>query len=279
MGLNLLRSQRAMRRTRQIVVVPVMVVATALCWATDSKSHRKPGKASEEVQLDVTPALVTQEESAPRLTPEQMPPLPPQVSYLNDQLLVIAHNSTLADVLSAVSSQTGALIELPPGSGGERVAGRMGPGPARDVLAALLNGSQFDYVIVASLPNPARVEHVVLISKANSLEGTGPTDNRAIAAKLQEQQRFQQIVPGIKLAPQQDAAKAEPTSDAADDASEDDSEPTTVQISEGQEPTAADGVVLPAPQVFPQPTGSTPQQPGNGAAPPPGSPNPRTPHN
>jgi hypothetical protein len=208
-----------------------------------------------------------------------MPPQPPQVSFLNDQLLVISHNSTLADILSAVSKQTGAVIELPPGSGGERVAGRMGPGPARDVLAAMLNGSQFDYIIVASLPNPARVEHVVLIAKANSLEGASPADNPAIAAKLQEQQRFQQIVPGIKLATQQNAAKAEPAPDAADDTDEDDSEqPTTVQISEGQEPTAADGVVLPAPQVFPQPVGST-QQPGNGAAPPPGSPNPLTPHN
>ena len=268
-----------MLRTRQIVVVPVMVVATALSWATDSKSHHKPANASEEVQTDVTPALATQEQFAPRLTPEQMPPQPPQVSYLNGQLLVIAHNSTLADVLSAVSSQTGAVIDVPPGSGGERVAGRMGPGPARDVLAALLNGSQFDYVIVASLPNPARVERVVLISNDNKLESTGPMDNAAIAVNLPKQQSFQQIVPETKLAPQQDAA---------DDTSEDDSEPpTTEQISVAEEPTEADRVVpqstgqqlFPgqASQTFPQPTGSNPQQPGNGATPPPGVPNPLPP--
>jgi hypothetical protein len=262
-------------------VVPVMVVATALSWATDRKPHHKPANASQEVQTDVTPALETQEQFAPRLTPEQMPPQPPQVSYLNGQLLVIAHNSTLADVLSAVSSQTGAVIDVPPGSGGERVAGRMGPGPTRDVLAALLNGSQFDYVIVASLPNPARVEHVILISKADRLEGTGPMDNAAIAVNLPKQQSFQQIVPETKLAPQQDAA---------DDTSEDDSEqPTTEQISEAEEPTEADGAVPQptgqqlspeqAPQAFPQPIESNPQQPVNGVAPPPGSPNPPPPHN
>jgi hypothetical protein len=219
-----------------------------------------------------------------------MPPQPPQVSYLNGQLLVIAHNSTLADILSAVSSQTGAVIDVPPGSGGERVAGRMGPGPARDVLAALLNGSQFDYVIVASLPNPARVERVILISKTNRLEGTGPMDNPAIPVDLREQQPFQQIVPETKLAPQQDAAEVEPTPDAADDTSEDDSEqPTTEHISEAEEPTEADRVVPQptgqqlspgqAPQAFPQPIGSNPQQPANGATPPQGFPNPQPPHN
>jgi hypothetical protein len=278
-----------MLRTRQIVVVPVMVFATALCWSADSKSHRKPADVPEEVQTDVTPALANQEQFAPRLTPEQMPPQQPQVSYLNGQLLVVADNSTLADILSAISSQTGAVIEVPPGSGGERVAGRIGPGPARDVLAALLNGSQFDYIIVASLPNPTGVEHVILISKTNGLEGTSPMDNPAIAANLPNQQPFQQIVPPTMLTPQQGAAKAEPTPDSADDGdTEDDSEqPTTEQISEPEEPTEADRVVLPgqllspgqAPQASPQPTGSNPQQPGNGATPPPGSPIPPPRHN
>ena len=249
----------------------MLVVATALCWATDSKPHHKTANAAEEVQTDVTPALETQEQFAPRLTPEQMPPRPPQVSYLNGQLLVIAHNSTLADILSAVSGQTGAVIDMPPGSGGERVAGRMGPGPARDVLAALLNGSQFDYIIVASLPNPAGVEHVILISKTNGLEGSGSTDIPSIAANLPNQQPFQQIVPPTRLAPQQGAAKAEPTPASADDGdTEDDSEqPITEQISAAQEPPAGDGVVvLPgqllssgqAPQASPQPTGSNPRR-------------------
>ena len=271
-----------MLRTRQFVLLPVMVVATSLCWATGSKSHQKPAdaspaNASEEVQLDVTPAVVTEEQSAPRPAPPQMPPHPPQVSYLNGQLLIIAHNSTLADILSAVSSQTGAVIDVPPGSGAERVVGRMGPGPMRDVLAALLNGSQFNYVMIASLPDSARVEHVILISKANSLETPAPVDNPAIPVNLREQRPLRPITPETKLAPQQPAAEAT-TPDAADDTSDDDS-PTTEQISEGQEPTALDRVVLPTPQVVPQPTGSTPQQPANGATQPSGSPNPLPPHN
>jgi len=254
----------------------MLVVATALCWAADSKSHRKPADSGEEVQLEVVPA--NQEQFAARLTPEQMPPRPPQVSYSNGQLLVIAHNSTLADILSAVSSQTGAVIDVPPGSGSERVAGRIGPGPARDVLAALLNGSQFDYIIVASLANPAGVEHVILISNGNKLESAGPIDNSAIAVSPPNQQAFQQIASPTKLAPPQDTEE---------DAEDDSEQPTTEQISEGQEPPAGDGVELPGqlsshgqvPQASLQPTGSNPQQPGNGATPPPASPNPHAPHN
>jgi hypothetical protein len=276
-GFEPLCSPKAMLCTCQIVVVPVLVVATALCWATDSKSHRKPADAPEEVQAEAVPALVSQEQIAPRLTPQQMPARPPQVSYLNGQLLIIAHNSTLADILLAVSSQTGAVIDVPSGSGGERVAGRIGPGPARDVLATLLNGSQFDYVIVASLADSARVEHVVLISKAGGLEGIGPADNPEVAVDRPEQEPFQQIVPPAKQPPQQDAAE---------DVEDDSDQPTTEQISEGQEPPAGNGVELPgqllspaqAPPASLPPTGSNPQQPGNGAAPPPGSSNPQRPH-
>jgi hypothetical protein len=268
-----------MLRTGQIVVVPMLVVATALCWATDSKSHRKPAEVSEEVQIQVIPALETQEQIAPRLTPEQMSPRPPQVSYLDGQLLVTADNATLADILSAISSQTGAVIDVPPGSGGERVAGRMGPGPARDVLAALLNGSQFDYIIVASLADSARVEHVVLISKADGSDGTGPMDNPAVAVNRPEQEPFQQIVSPATFAPQQDASEEV----------EDDSDtPTTEQISQPQEPPSGDGMVvqplvpqlLPgqAPQAPPPQTGNNPQQPGNGTAPPLGSPSPHASH-
>ena len=88
-----------------------------------------------------------------------------------------------------------------------RVAGRIGPGPARDVLAALLNGSQFDYIIVASLPNPAGLEHVVLIAKADWLEGSDPKDNPVVAVNRPDQEPFQQIVPPAKLAQPQDAAE------------------------------------------------------------------------
>jgi hypothetical protein len=90
-----------------------------------------------------------------------MAPRPPTVSYQNGQLSIVAPNSTLSDILQAVKAKTGANIEIPPGAN-ERVISRFGPGPARDVLAALLNGSHFNYVMIGTDANPTAVAQVIL---------------------------------------------------------------------------------------------------------------------
>jgi hypothetical protein len=66
---------------------------------------------------------------------------------------------------------TGALLELPAGRN-ERVFGRWGPGPARDVLAALFNGSRFNYLMLGTTANPAGLSRIVL-----SLRPTETADN------------------------------------------------------------------------------------------------------
>jgi len=47
----------------------------------------------------------------------------------------------------------------------ERVVGQMGPGSARDVLAELLDGSHFNYVILGSATDSTKVERVLLSLK------------------------------------------------------------------------------------------------------------------
>jgi len=96
-----------------------------------------------------------------------MPSRPPQVTFKNGQLTIVAQNSTLGDILRAVHQQTGAAIEIPPNAT-ERVFSKIGPGPARDVLASLLNGSHFNYVMLGSPTDPSAVQHVILTSKAGN---------------------------------------------------------------------------------------------------------------
>lgn len=88
----------------------------------------------------------------------------PQVSYQNNQLTIVAPNSTLADILRAVRKQTGAEIDVPPAP--ERVVTQLGPGPARDVIAELLNGSRFNYVLLGSPDNETVLTRVVLVAKS-----------------------------------------------------------------------------------------------------------------
>ncbi|MBV9086759.1 MAG: hypothetical protein JOY79_04690, partial [Acidobacteriaceae bacterium] len=76
--------------------------------------------------------------------------MPPQVIYEGGKLTIISKNSTLADILAAVRTLTGAEIDVLSSTAEERVAARLGPGPARDILASLLGSTDFDYVIQSS---------------------------------------------------------------------------------------------------------------------------------
>src|ERR1700741_39571 len=95
---------------------------------------------------------------------DQVPAVAPRVQYTGGELTIVAHNSTLADVLKAVRQQTGAEVEIPPNAS-ERVFADLGPGPARDVLAELLNGTPFNYVMVGSPTDPTAVQSIVLTPK------------------------------------------------------------------------------------------------------------------
>ena len=97
-----------------------------------------------------------------------MPAVPPQVHYSQGQLTIVAENSTLADIFRAVRTQTGAAVEVPPNAT-ERVVAHLGPGPARDVLAALLNGSHFNYVMLGSPAHPDSVDRLILTSKSGGV--------------------------------------------------------------------------------------------------------------
>jgi hypothetical protein len=140
------------------------------------------------------------------------------VSYQNEQLTIVAPNSTLGDILRAVRKQTGAEIEVP--SAPERVVTHLGPGPARDVMAELLNGSRFNYVLLGSPSNDALLTRVVLVAKTGP-ENLGPPPGGPSMAE-QQQLGMVQANPGQ---PQPDMGAdtndADATDDNADDANAD----------------------------------------------------------
>ena len=108
-----------------------------------------------------------------------MAPVPPQVSYQNSQLTIVAANSTLGDILRAVRRQTGAEIEIP--AAPERVVTHLGPGSARDVLAELLNGSRFNYVLLGSPEDSTVLTRVVLVAKTGQDNAIENNPNQTIA--------------------------------------------------------------------------------------------------
>ncbi len=140
---------------------------------SSSATAHKPHKVQKEKEKElVLPPLPSGPLS--QMPMDQIPATPAKVSFQNGALVIFAQNSTLSEILREVRKLTGAAIDIPQGSAAnERVVGSFGPGAPRDVLASLLNGTSFNYVMVGSNADPTAVSSVILSAKSGSAS-TGP---------------------------------------------------------------------------------------------------------
>src|SRR5580700_4603728 len=167
----------------------------------------------------------------PQVPLDAMAPVAPQVSYQDGQLTIVAPNSTLGDILRGVRKHTSADIEIPP-TASERVVTRLGPGPAREVMAELLNGSHFNYILLGSPDDANQLVRVVLVAKVSDT----PTPNAAGETKV-----------ASASADSPDAPEPDPSEDVAED------NPDQATPAEVEQP-------LPAPAPADQQAVKTPQQ-------------------
>ena len=93
------------------------------------------------------------------------PPL--EVLFQGGLLSISSNKASLSEVLSAVQQRTGAEIAIPAGAEQEKVVADLGPAPAPEVLAQLLNGSQFDFLILGSPTDPKALNRVILSSRTD----------------------------------------------------------------------------------------------------------------
>lgn len=152
----------------------------------------------------------------PQIPLDSIAPMAPQVTYLNGQLTIVAPNSTLGDILRAVRKQTGAEIDVP--SATDRVVTHLGPGPAREVMAELLNGSRFNYVLLGSPENQSGLTRVVLVAKTGAVGGSPgiqATDQQPPAAM-----QAGNMMAAPAQEPPPDATDADVVEDNADDTAE-----------------------------------------------------------
>ncbi len=104
----------------------------------------------------------------PAVSAATPPPTPPlvTVTFENGMLRIRAEKATLAQVLFEVQRQTQAEIAIPAGAEQEQVVADLGPAPARDVLASLLNGSPYNFIFVG---NELSLERVILTRRDPSI--------------------------------------------------------------------------------------------------------------
>lgn len=93
------------------------------------------------------------------------------MTYVNGKLAICAQDTTLKELLRAVSFATGAVVEFPHDRAGEHISANIGPGPVRDVLATLFNGSGLNYVMFGPQNNPSALQRLILTSAGTSTQG------------------------------------------------------------------------------------------------------------
>jgi len=81
---------------------------------------------------------------------------------------------TLSQVLYAVQQRTGAEVSIASGAEQEQVVADIAPAPAPEVLARLLNGSRFNFLILSAANDPAKLDRVILSTRAEGVVMAAP---------------------------------------------------------------------------------------------------------
>ncbi len=163
--------------------VPLLAVADAvpdqpIKQSASSKAQRphtqkhvaKPSPATPAPQVAVAPPAPVA--PPPPNWPVNDKPVSATVIWDSQGLRVDANNSSLAQILKDVSTDTGTKVEgLGPGD--VRVFGTYGPGPANEVLAQLLNGTGYNVLMVGDQGSGAPRQ--LVLSSAPS--GPAPQNN------------------------------------------------------------------------------------------------------
>jgi hypothetical protein len=200
--------------------------------------HRKAHKKTQPLVLPPLPAGPLKQ-----VPMDQLPAAPPKVTYEDGMLAIAAQNATLGEILRDVHQLTGATIDIPPSGANERVVVQLGPGAPRDVLAALLNGTSFNYVMMGSASNPLSVATIALSSRPGGpgevqTAAVNPAPDSEASAPFQpgrQQQPLMPMRPGFRPAPgqtppPQPVASDDDADDSADaDDKDDDSDQPTPQ--------------------------------------------------
>src|SRR5580704_13280466 len=150
-----------------------LLLAGTLCLPAAGRADTLPPHRTHKVKKQELPPLPSGTQGpVPQIPLDAIPAVAPQVSYQDGMLTIVAPNSTLGDILRGVRKHTSADIEIPP-TASERVVTRLGPGPAREVIAELLNGSHFNYILLGSPDNANLLVRVVLVAKTSDTQTAG----------------------------------------------------------------------------------------------------------
>jgi hypothetical protein len=126
-------------------------------------AHHHKRHVAAKVQEPVVVAPVP-----PPVPPAQQAASPAKIDFRQGTLRINAENSSLVQILNAVSQKTGMAVE---GLGhDERMYGQYGPGPVASTLTKLLDGAGYDYVITGGSASGPPTK--LILTTGNSMPGS-----------------------------------------------------------------------------------------------------------
>jgi AMIN domain len=198
----------------------VMIKVMGMSARTNSVAQAGGGDSQSPPHAGLVQANYSASSEPVHIEAVTTPPL--QVSYQNGMLGVHSDRATLAEVLFAIQKKTGAEIPIPAGAEQERVAADIGPAPAPEVLATLLNGSKFNFLILSAANDPTRLDRVILSTRTEGnfvaplpqVENNNGDDTQNEEPAVVNNQPDNPIPPQVAAQPQQ--TRPAPDTDSPD---------------------------------------------------------------
>jgi hypothetical protein len=143
------------------------------------------------------------------------------VTFRDGLLGIRANKVTLSEVLFAVQQRTGAQVAIAAGAEQEQVVAYIDPAPAPEVLARLLNGSKFNFLILSGASDPQRLDRVILTPRPEGvfIPQPGPVRTQNDDAQETEPVANQQPAnrPPLTPIPEQPEVRLPPDANATPD--------------------------------------------------------------
>jgi hypothetical protein len=143
-----------------VFAVPFLAAQTPAAPSPATAQPHKPHHKAHSVAAHPSPEAAP---APPQPVTPNWPindqPAPATIAWNSSGLRIDAANSSLQQILSEVSTATGARVK---GFGAdERVFGNYGPGPLRDVLSQLLQGSGYNLLMIGDQAHGAPLQIVL----------------------------------------------------------------------------------------------------------------------
>jgi hypothetical protein len=149
-----------------------LLVVTGLLWVPSLSGAQDSPSQGQAIATTDPESLATIAEISPGQA---------VVIYQSAALTIATHGAPLIDVLREACSQLGTELDAP-SDANEPVVGFFGPGPAREVLTLLLEGSQYELGTAGSVENAEALVRVVVFAKSKNSDRKDTKNRDALNA-------------------------------------------------------------------------------------------------